>query len=135
MLHVLTRMAREEANRVARDAVRRLVFLVIALIFVFLALVFAGLALFLWLSEIWSPPVAGAAVAGVALVIALIALLLTGSSGSRAAEKKEDAPLSPEEKRIAEAEALGMTMGRDLKGLPLVVTALAVGMLVGRMRK
>lgn len=133
MLHALTRMARDEASRVARDAVRRLVFIVIALVFVVLALVFAGVALFLWLSEVWTPPLAGAAVAGIALVIGLIALLLGGPGGSRGA--KEDTPVSPEEKRIAEAEELGKTMGRDLKGLPLVLTALAVGMIVGRMRK
>lgn len=137
MLGAVSRLARQEAGKVARDAVRRVIFFAVAMIFVALALIFGGLALFLWLSTMMAPELAGLAVAGIALVIALIALLLAGRRRSRAkpALLVPEPSAAEEERRMAEAEALGIMIGRDLKGFPLVAAALAIGIVVGRLRR
>lgn len=134
MLGPVTRLARREAGRLARDAVRRAMFLFVALVFVTLALVFGGIALFLWLATMMAPALAGLAVAGTALVIALIALLLAGPRRGHA-EAVDTKPATEEERRMAEAEALGIMIGRDLKGFPLVATALMIGIIVGRTKR
>ncbi len=135
MLETVRRMISDEAGRLARDAVRRLAFLVVGLVFATLALVFGGIALFLWFATMMPPALAGLAVAGVALVLALIALLLAGRSRPSPPPPPRPAEASEEDRRMAQAEALGKVIGRDLKGFPMVIVALAVGMIAGRMRR
>lgn len=136
MLSSLSRMASREAGRVARDAAWRLALFAIALVLLSLALVFAGVALFLWLATMMSPALAGASVAGIALVIALVAILIAGRRRRHAEPApRTEAAASPEELRMEQAEALGKMIARDLRGFPLVITALAVGMIVGKLRR
>lgn len=133
LLQSAARMAGDHARQVARNAAKRAAFLVVGLVFVSLALAFGGVALFLWFATMMPPALAGLAVAGVALVLALIALLVAGRSSSPPPPRLELSGLSAEdEKRIAEAEALGKLIGRDLGGVPLVLTALVIGIIVGR---
>jgi hypothetical protein len=135
MLEAVRRMISDEVGRLARSAVRRIAFLVIGLVFATLALVFGGIALFLWFATMMAPALAGLAVAGVALLLALIALLMAGRSGSPPPPPPRLAEAGEEDRRMAQAEALGKLIGRDLKGFPMVVVALAVGMIAGRMRR
>jgi hypothetical protein len=137
MFQVLTRIASREAGRMARDAARRVALLVVGLVFVTLALAFGGVGLFFWFVTFMPPALAGAGVAGLSLVIALVALLAASRRRTREPEPAHiaGAPVSDDERRLQEAEALGRMISRDLKGFPLVITALAVGMIAGRMRR
>lgn len=135
MLESLKHMISQEAERIARGAIRRVILLSVGLVFAMLALIFAAIALFIWLAAMMAPALAGLAVAGMALLLALIAILLGARGRSGRKPPAKPAPQTEEEKRMAEAEALGTMMGRDLRGIPLIITALAVGMIVGRMRR
>lgn len=137
MLGKLTAIAGAEAGRMVRRGARRAALLGIALVFAGTAVVFLEVALFLWLVTVIAPPLAGAAVAGLSLLVALVFLLLATRRSARARRlEMPEEPLSAPARRIAsQAEAVGAMLGRDLGGYPLVFTALVVGILLGRRRR
>ena len=139
-------MAADAARPVVRDAVRRAVFLGIALILFAGVIVFAELAFYLWLRTQTAPYIAALIVAGVTLILTLIALLIAVSGGShghgrpartsdhgRAAAGSSSRNANDDIARLAaEAEAVGAIFGKDAKGYELVLGAFVVGMMMGR---
>jgi hypothetical protein len=141
--------ATDAARPVIRDAVRRAVFLGIALVLLAGVIVFAELAFYLWLRTQTAPYYAALIVAGVTLVLTLIALLIAVSGGGSNARKAPERPERPVSasfaadagssaakdeiaRLVADAEAVGALFGKDAKGYELVLGAFIVGMMMGR---
>ncbi|MEJ8572653.1 phage holin family protein [Microbaculum marinum] len=148
------RPAIEETVRdAARNAARRTIFFVAALILLAIVLVFAEFALFLWLRTHMAPYFAALIVAGVALALMAIALLVALASGGR---PKPEMPVEPDHSALEaqaeasarfrmngepwttlarDAESLGKSFGKEASGSQLVLGAFVVGMLLGHLRK
>lgn len=146
MLRALAGQAGAAMREAARDAVTRAILVVIALVFLTGAVAFASVALYHYLLTVTGPVLAALGVAGAFLVAALVVLLIALARSRRthplavppagASAAGPGAPLASGATGLAgDAEALGILLGRNMQGVPLVLTALAIGILLGRARK
>jgi small-conductance mechanosensitive channel len=97
---MVTQMAADAARPVieetirdaARDAARRAVFLIFALILFACVMIFAELSFYLWLRTEMAAHFAALIVAGTALVLMAIALLITFSGGAKSSARVQPQP-------------------------------------------
>src|SRR5690349_14468772 len=101
-----------ETDALIDRARRKAVILGIVALFCLVAAAFLLVALYLWLGEIWSPIVAALAIAGGALVIALIAYAI-GAMADNSRRKQE-----ADRRRANETTALMTTAA--ITALPLI---------------
>lgn len=151
MLRAIAAQAGAAVQARIRDAVARAVLLLVALVFLLGAIAFGSVALYLYLLTVTGPVIAALGVAGLFLLAMLLALVMAMAGSRRApaaapsvaAGPGAGAPPPPGGPAAApgvagltgDAEALGVLLGRNLGGVPLVLTALAIGLMLGRIRK
>lgn len=116
----------------ARDTARRVALAAVALLFFATAVVFATVAAFLWLSTVIAPPLAGLSLAAILLLIAIIFLLLAGRRRQPLHGTEAATPLTA---LAGEAEEVGRRLGRDANGSSLLLVALAIGIVLGSLRR
>lgn len=139
MFRALIAVAGLRIGALVKDAGRRLALAAVAAVFLILALAFATLSGFLWLATVIAPPLAALSVTGVLLLVALILLLLArrkkhAPAATTAATTTAVAAGSPLAAVAAQAQSLGEGLGGGKKSLPLILGALALGLLLGRRR-
>lgn len=160
MLRALAAQAGAAAQATVRDAVTGAILIAIALVFLIGAIAFGSVAFYLYLLTVTGPVLAALGVAALFLVATLVVLLIAmarprrahvpvapvaavsaapaaglGAVGSGATAASPQPPGGGVAGLAGDAEALGILLGRNLNGIPLVVTALAVGLMLGRIRK
>ncbi|TCT09180.1 hypothetical protein EDC22_10726 [Tepidamorphus gemmatus] len=139
MLRALAAQAGAAARATMRDAVTGAILIAIALVFLIGAIAFGSVAFYLYLLTVTGPVVAALGVA-VLFLVAMLLLLLIAMVRTRRAYKTMAPPAGAVPTAsvaglAGDAEALGILLGRNLNGIPLVVTALAVGLMLGRIRR
>lgn len=151
MLRAIAAQAGAAVQARVRDAVMRAILLLVALVFLLGAIAFGSVALYLYLLTVTGPVIAALGVAGLFLLAMLVALVVAMAGtrrvpaavpsaaaglGAAAAPPPGGPAATPGVAGLTgDAEALGILLGRNLGGVPLVLTALAVGLMLGRIRK